>query len=78
MQTIEEINQKILLRTLNIGANYPELSKYIEEMPITIPNLENPQITLQNLKEYYHSLNVLVINYASTHIAKKLWILLNI
>ena len=72
MQTIEEINQKILLRTLNIGANYPELSKYIEEMPITIPNLENPQITLQNLKEYYHSLNVLVINYASTHIAKKL------
>ena len=72
MQTIEEINQKILLRTLNIGANYPELSKYIEEMPITIPNLENPQITLQNLKEYYHSLNVLVINYASTHIAKKI------
>ena len=71
MQTIEEINQKILLRTLNIGDNYPELSKYIEEMPITIPNLENPQITLQNLKEYYHSLNVLVINYASTHIAKK-------
>ena len=72
MQTIEETNQKILLRTLNIGANYPELSKYIEEMPITIPNLENPQITLQNLKEYYHSLNVLVINYASTHIAKKI------
>ena len=72
MQTIEEINQKILLRTLNIGDNYPELSKYIEEMPITIPNLENPQITLQNLKEYYHSLNVLVINYASTHIAKNL------
>ena len=72
MQTIEEINQKILLRTLNIGANYPELSKYIEEMPVTIPDLENPQITLQNLKEYYHSLNVLVINYASTHITKKL------
>ena len=72
MQTIEEINQKILLRTLNIGDNYPELSKYIEEMPITIPNLGNPQITLQNLKEYYHSLNVLVINYASTHIAKNL------
>ena len=72
MQAIEEINQKILLKTLNIGANYPELSKYIEEMPVTIPDLENPEITLQNLKEYYHSLNVLVINYASTHIAKKL------
>ena len=72
MQTIEEINQKILLKTLDIKTNYPELSKYIEEMPVTIPNLENPQITLQNLKEYYHSLNVLVINYASTHIAKNL------
>ena len=72
MQTIEEINQKILLKTLDIKTNYPELSKYIEEMPVTIPNLENPQITLQNLKEYYHSLNFLVTNYASTHIAKKI------
>ena len=72
MQTIEELNQKILLKTLDIAANYPELSKYIEEMPITIPNSENPQITLQILKEYYNSLNVLVTNYALTHIAKKL------
>ena len=72
MQAIEEINQKILLKTLDIQTNYPELSKYLEEMPVTIPDLENPQITLQNLKEYYNSLNVLVSDYASTHIAKKL------
>ncbi len=78
MQAIEEINQKILLKTLDIQTNYPELSKYLEEMPITIPDLENPQITLQNLKEYYNSLNVLVNDYASTHIAKKLWTTLNI
>lgn len=72
MQAIEEINQKILCKTLDIEANYPELSKYIEEMSITIPDLENPEITLQNLKEYYNSLNTLATNYASTHIAKKL------
>ena len=72
MQAIEEINQKIFLKTLDIEAKYPELSKYIEEMPITIPDLENIEITLQNLKEYYNSLNTLVTNYASTHIANKL------
>ena len=71
MQAIEEINQRILLKTLDIETNYPELSKYIEEMPVTMPDLENPQVTLQNLKEYYHSLNTLATNYALTHTANK-------
>ena len=72
METIEEMNQKILLKTLDIKANYPELSKFIEEMPITVPDLVNPKITLQNLNDYYDSLNDLVANYSSTHISKKI------
>ena len=72
METIEEMNQKILLKTLDIKANYPELSKFIEEMPITVPDLVNPKITLQNLNDYYNSLNDLEANYSSTHISKKI------
>lgn len=67
METIEEINQKILLKTLDIKANHPELSKYIEEMPITVPDSKNPEITLKNLSEYYNSLNALETKYALTH-----------
>ena len=72
MKTIAEINQKILVKTLAIKDKYPELSKYIEEMPITIPDLENPEITLKNLNEYYNSLTALEIKYSPTHIANKL------
>lgn len=72
MQAIEEINQKILLKTLEIKDKYPELSKYIEEMPITIPDSEMPEITLKNLNEYYNSLKVIETEYALTHTAKKL------
>lgn len=72
METIEEMNQKILLKTLDIKANYPELSKFIEEMPITVPDLVNPKITLQNLNDYYNSLNDLEANYSSTHTTKKI------
>ncbi len=50
MKTIEELNQKILNKTMDMKKKYPELSKYIEEMPITIPNLENPEITLKIFK----------------------------
>ena len=48
MQAIEDINQKILLKTLDTKANYPKLSKYIEEMPITIPDVENSDVTLKH------------------------------
>lgn len=68
MKTIEELNQKILNKTMDMKKKYPELSKYIEEMPITIPNLENPEITLKNLQEYYDSLDEMLKKYTLNHI----------
>lgn len=59
METGKELNAKILKITLTIKNKYPELSKYIEEMPITIPNKNNPEITLIELKKYLESLNLL-------------------
>lgn len=63
MKTIEEWNEKILNITLEIKRKCPELSKHLEEMPITIPNKKHPMITLKNLQDYYNSLASLLDNY---------------
>lgn len=62
-----DLNSKILKITLTIMEQYPELSKYIEEMPVTIPNENNPEITLSNLKTYYESLSLMLNKYKTEH-----------
>lgn len=62
-----DLNSKILKITLAINEQYPELSKYIEEMPVTIPNEENPDITINNLKSYYESLSLMLNKYKLEH-----------
>jgi hypothetical protein len=66
MKTEEEINSDILKITLVIQESYPELSKHIAEMPVTIPNSNHPDINLKNLEEYYQSLFELVKNYSDS------------
>lgn len=53
------MNSEILKKILLIKKQYPELSKFIEEMPITIPDETNPEITLRNLTSYSDSLYTL-------------------
>ncbi len=67
MKTEDQINADILRITLMIQANYPELSGYLSEMPVTIPNVKSPQINTQLLTDYYNSLRVLVEKYAQSH-----------
>jgi hypothetical protein len=67
MKTEKELNDDILKITMLIQEKYPELSKYIAEMPVTIPNEATPEITIKILKEYYESLDVLVKDYAVNH-----------
>lgn len=59
----KEWNSKILNITLKINDQYPELSKYLEEMPVTVPVDKTPEITLAHLRNYYESLNVLLNKY---------------
>jgi len=63
MKTEKELNADILKITLTIQAKYPELSKYITEMPVTIPNKETPEINSTHLKNYYDSLVSLIEGY---------------
>ena len=58
-----DLNSKILKITMEIKDHYPELSKYLEEMPETVPSANDPEITLNHLKSYYESLNSLLNKY---------------
>lgn len=63
----KDLNSRILEITLTIQNNYPELSKYIEEMPVTIPVEADKQITINHLKSYYESLVSVLARYRLDH-----------
>ncbi|MFT6036698.1 MAG: hypothetical protein ACJAT1_002080 [Marivirga sp.] len=63
-----EVEQEIIKITLLINKEYPELSKYISEMPPN--NSESDEVTIETLEKYYHSLEELIANYAKTHQGK--------
>ena len=62
-----EWNKKIMEITMRIKDQYPELSKYLTEMQVTIPDEKDPEIHLNNLKQYYDSLNELLGKYILEH-----------
>ncbi len=66
-QTIKAINSKILSTTILIQERYPELIKFLNEMPVTIPDEQNPEITIKTLKEYHDSLETLLNDYIIQH-----------
>lgn len=63
----KDLNAKILAITLKIRKDTPELSKYLDEMPVTVPSKKEPHITLNLLKVYYESLVVLLEDYNLEH-----------
>lgn len=69
--TIEDLNAKILKITMMIKEQFPELSKYLEEMPVTIPNKEHPEVELENLKKYFNTLNAILERYKLEHTNRK-------
>ena len=68
MKTEAQLNADILKITLMIREHYPELSKYILEMPVTIPNVESPEINAKILKDYYDSLEAIMKKYAQNRV----------
>jgi hypothetical protein len=72
MKTEKELNNDILKITMAIRNNFPELSKYLNEMPVTIPVSNNPEINRQNLQDYFNSLDALFRKYVINHNIKLL------
>ncbi len=68
MNTAHVITVNILQITMEIMEKYPELSEYLTEMPITVPNEESPLINSETLSEYLRSLEYLLKNYSFSHL----------
>ena len=66
MKTKSELNKAILETASNIQENYPELSKFVDEMTITIPDKETPEINASTLKDYNDSLQAMAKGYANS------------
>jgi hypothetical protein len=60
-------NERIMKITMKIKDQYPELSIHLTEMPITIPNENDPEVKIKNLKQYYESLKVMLEKYKIDH-----------
>jgi len=65
METKKELEGKILNVITKIQDKFPELSKYITEMPLDDSN--NEEVIIKNLQNYYRSLEEIVAKYAQTH-----------
>ncbi|WP_320814752.1 hypothetical protein [Flavobacterium sp.] len=65
MRTIATLQQSIIKITTTIKQEYPELSKFIVEMPMN--NSENEEVNFKSLEGYYNSLKNILNKYAKTH-----------
>ena len=67
MKTEEQLNQEILDTTTMIRNEYPELLKYLEEIPLTIPVDNSPEMNIKALTDYAQSLKNIIIKYGIQH-----------
>jgi hypothetical protein len=65
MENIKELEQKIINLTVKIQDEFPELSKYISEMPQD--NSDDKKIKIKHFEEYYQSLKNIHYQYSRTH-----------
>lgn len=71
MKTKSELENDILNITMKIYEDFPELSRYIKEMPVKVTEEHNGEVSIKNLEEYYNSLEGLVRTYMKTHVGIK-------
>ncbi len=67
MKTAIEWEQEIIKITMKIHQEYPELSKYIKEIPSKVSAKDDDEIHRKDLKEYYNSLDEILNKYMKTH-----------
>ena len=63
-----ELNHDILKITMAIEELFPELSKYIAEMPIKISDNYGAGVNSKNLQDYYDTLDAFLKKYSAYHV----------
>ena len=66
MKTEMEINDLIIAITMKIEKDYPELSKYLVEVPVK-NHPTGAERSVADLQDYYSSLFEIVKEYSETH-----------
>jgi len=67
----KELNAEIMAITLAIKSQFPELSKYIDEMPLNLPETDDYEIKLKDLRDYHDSLAAMLAKYKAEHTDQK-------
>lgn len=60
MKRIQQLTKEINELTEKIEREYPELYRFIDENPITIPNLSHPKMDTGNFADYLDTLKELL------------------
>lgn len=56
METVHDWNEKIMTMIEKLKNDHPELVGFLDEMNNTLPNSNDPKITISTLKDYFDSL----------------------
>ena len=67
MKTEAELNNDILKITMTVEEKFPELSKYIAEIPVDISFNDTTEANIRILQDYYNSLDNLLNEYSKNH-----------
>lgn len=67
MKSLVTLNQHIVAITSAIQEQYPELMKYLDEMPLPIPSNQANKMSQQDFKDYLDSLKKIVEHYSKAH-----------
>jgi hypothetical protein len=70
MSQLQSIENKIIKLTTLIETMYPELYKFLEENPLTIPSVNHPNINTKVMEDYMESLEQLLKHHIETHKTK--------
>lgn len=68
MKTIKELNFDILKVSTAISEMFPELTKYIDEIPVRLVEPYSQSKDIDNLQDYYDSLGSLLTKYTTDHV----------
>jgi len=66
MKTEQEWRNDILALIIKITSRYPELLKYISELPVSKPE-QDAEMTIKHLEQHYNSLQDILKKYALAH-----------
>ena len=67
MNRLNDLLREVTELTFQIETDYPELYKYLDENPITLPVSEHPKIDKQVIREYLEGLKDLLRHHRETH-----------